>query len=292
MPPLSQLGMDQTGKSGRVLVITVWLFLGFLSAPTVGRAGFLNDLMGELGRSALPGSSESRPTPSHNVSIQGTFGRKHILQSIPMNGAPGLRRQSDNWSCGPHVAARIAKRQGKNLDYEDLMRARIAMGVPTIRRMTRFNANAHLFFNSAEQFVGNDALVKFFRTSGEEEKQLLEKYFERVFLKEHADLNDIKKLISKNIPVAVLIKNGSREEPLLNKIMGKRVKLNNYHWVMVYGYDDDQRVIHFADSYVDGPNRIAYAPFIKRWNTKEKGFFLDVGRQLFIKERTLVWVER
>ncbi len=263
---------------------------------TPARAGFFDNLVDEVVKPAMEQYQQGRGgqpvaprrTDQPEVDTR-NLKRRHIISGIPMNGVAGLPRQTDSWSCGPHVATRIAKFYHRTHSYADLMRSRIAIGIPTMEALTTFNPEAHLFFNTAKNLFGNEMLVKVFRTSGEEQQMLLSRYFKNTQMLENARFEELKGVLSKNIPVAVLITNGQREEPLLNKVMKKRIKLNNYHWVLAYGYDDDRRMIHYADSYVDGPSQLPYDQFLKRWNTREAGLFLNVGIGLFIRERTMVW---
>jgi len=272
------------------------VFCLFLASANA-QAGFFDDIINEVVQPAKERqNSQSGPgnSPSQNKRPyinKSNLKRRHIISGIPMNGVSGLPRQTDSWSCGPHVATRIAKFYRKNHSYQDLMRTRIGIGIPTMEGLTTFDPQAHMFFGTAKNLFGNEMLVKVFRTSGEEEKMLLEKYFNRVQMLENAQFDDLKGVISQNIPVAVMITNGQREEPLLNKVMNKRVKLNNYHWVLVYGYDEDRQKIYYADSYVDGPSELPYNQFQTRWNTREAGFFLNVGVGLFLRERTMVWAQ-
>lgn len=277
----------------RTVAMTV-LALGIGLWAQEGRAGWfdtLEQVSGVLGGVVAPMVQPQSPANSQPVMATHGVPSHHRIDAIPMNGQPGLPRQVDSWSCGPHVATRIARFHGKNLDYAQLQQMRIALGIPTMRRLVAVNPSAMFVLNATEQVVGQENLVHFFRTSGEEEKMFLEKMFNRAFLRENATLDELKGIVSRNIPVGVLIKNGQREEPLLNKVMKKPVKLNSYHWIMVNGYDDNARQIHYADSYEDGQRTTSYESFIDLWNTREEGFFLNVGTQMFIRERTMVWVE-
>lgn len=269
--------------------LTIALFAAIFFHAPAAYAGFFDTLNSAVSTFTEPKQQKSKkPALLTNM---GTLKKRHIIQSVPMNGRKGLPKQTDNWSCGPHVAARLALFKGKNVSYKEVVKKRVGLGTPTMTRLTQFNPQAQMFFQTAGQIAGNETLVKIFMTSPEEEKILLEQYFKKVHHLEEATFKQLKGLISKNIPVAILIKNGQKEEPLLNKIMRKPVKLNYYHWVLAFGYDDDKKRLHYADSFANKPKEVSYKSFEDRWNTREKGFFLEVGTKLFLKERNMVWAE-
>ncbi|HIJ85082.1 MAG TPA: hypothetical protein HPQ00_12885, partial [Magnetococcales bacterium] len=254
-------------------------------------AGLFDDILKEAARGQVPANQNPGFPQNQSIIPTGPVPARHIIVSVPDTRSFGLGKQTDQWSCGAHVAARLARFYGRNVTYQQAMMDRLAIGIPTMEKLSRFDPSANMIFKSAAAAYGQDSLVKFFGSSAEEEKMLLSRQFGGVNLKEMATFDDLKTILAQNKPVAVMITNGIRQEPMLDKLLKKEVKLNYYHWVLVFGYDDSSRSIHYADSYADQHQVISYDDFQNRWNTRERGFFLNIGTGMFVSERTMVWVD-
>ncbi|MBF0141157.1 MAG: hypothetical protein HQL74_12870 [Magnetococcales bacterium] len=217
---------------------------------------------------------------------------RFLITGLPETTAPGLGRQPDSWSSGPHALARLALFHGQQRTFPEVVKERLALGIPGLEQVANSNSKATRMLKSVVDAVGKEALVKQIGTSGTEEVTLLKRTFDTALLKELATLDDLKQLLAQGKPVAVLLTRGGHEDPTINRVLDKKIKLNDYQWVVVFGYNDADQVFHYADPGLEQHQTITYETMGQRWETTERGFFLDLDEGFLIRPRTMVWIDK
>lgn len=217
---------------------------------------------------------------------------RFVISGVPETSAPGLGRQADSWRSAPHAVVRLALYYGQKTTLEEVAKERLALGIPTLEQLAKNNSKAILVLKTVVDALGKEAVIKQVGTSGVEEKILLKQKFDDAMLKELASLDDLKQLLAQGKPVLVLLAQGSHEDPTLNRLLDKKVKINDYQWVVVFGYDEADHRLHYADPGLEQHQMITYEAMQKRWETTEQGIFLDLDDGFFIRPRTMVWIDK
>ena len=181
---------------------------------------------------------------------------------------PWVKTQDDNWSCGINSSTRVLKYHGNNVTYDQIRDIRKKkFRIPLLNRLPFARGSVPLYQLGTRPGGVRDLLNIYRRGSRVETGIQLSRILQILRLKK---------------PVIALIRPNDRTQKLP---FGKTISLPLLHWIVISGFDEDQRKIYYYDTYANNERSYSYERFLQRWNWDHK--LISVG--LKFKPRTIVY---
>ena len=174
---------------------------------------------------------------------------------------PTVKSQDDDWSCGVNSSARVLKFYGHNVTYDQLRNLRKRkFQIPLLNRLP-FARGSVPFYRFGTRPGGVKELVNIYRRD--------------VQILEQTQLANILHVLRQNRPVISLIK----PDDITRKLpFGRQIRLPVLHWIVVSGFDEDQRRIYYYDTNGNSERSYTYDQFMARWNWNHRLFRTEIGR--------------
>lgn len=181
---------------------------------------------------------------------------------------PRVKSQDDDWSCGINSSTRVLKYYGHNVTYDQLRTIRKKkFQIPVLNRLPFARGSVPLYR---------------FGTRPGGVRDILNIYRRGTRIEEETQLSRVLSILRLKKPVITLIRpnNVTRSLPF-----GKTITLPTLHWIVVSGFDEDQKKIYYYDTTGNNERSYTYDQFMTRWNWDHKLFRMG----LRFKPRTIVY---
>lgn len=181
---------------------------------------------------------------------------------------PPVKSQDDDWSCGVNSSARVLKYYGYNVTYDQLRDLRKKkFQIPVLNRLP-FARGSLPFYRFGTRPGGVRELLNIYKR----DNQILEQ----------TQMTSILQVLRQNKPVITLI----RPDDITRSLpFGRKITLPVLHWIVVSGFDEDQKKIFYYDTNGNSERSYTYDQFMARWNWSHRLF----STGLRFKPRTIVY---